>query len=95
MVPVIELIEVDLTAECIPVNPEEARCARLVSAGPVQNPLNEFLFEFVHCFVELNASLHHLPNQRFQLIFHRRTLRTRMFAAGHSSPRDLFEFVAC
>ncbi len=95
MVPVIELIEVDLAAESVPVNPEQPRGARLVSTGPVQNALDEFFFEFVHCFVELNASLHHLPDQRFQLIFHRRTLRTRMFAAGHSSPRDLFEFVAC
>ena len=94
MVPVIELIEVDLAAESVPVNPEQTRGARLIPAGPVQNAFNKFFFEFVDCFVELNASLHHLADQGFQLIFHRRTLRTRVFAGGTSRPRDLVEFVA-
>jgi hypothetical protein len=94
MVPVIELIETDLAAECIAVNSEQAGCARLISPRPIQYAFYEFLFEFVDSFVELNAALDHLADQGFQLIFHRRTLRTRVFAGGTSRPRDLVEFVA-
>lgn len=74
----IELVEANLTAEGIAVNSEQARGAGLVALRPVQNALDEFLFEFVDGFVELYAALHHLSDQRFQLIFHLRTLPTRI-----------------
>jgi hypothetical protein len=78
MMPVIELVKSDFAAQCIAVNPEQARGARLIAAGSVQHTLDEFLFEFVDGFVEMNSALHHLPDQGFQLIFHCRTLPTRI-----------------
>jgi hypothetical protein len=67
--PVIQLVEVYLTAECVSVNSEQACGSRLIATGPVQNALNEFLFKFVDGLIELDATLHHLPDKGFQLIF--------------------------
>jgi hypothetical protein len=74
----IELVEPNLTAEGIAVNSEQARGAGLVAPRPVQNTLDEFLFKFIDGFVELYPAFHHLSDQRFQLIFHLRTLPTRI-----------------
>ena len=61
--PVVELIAIYLAAECVPVNSEQSRSARLVAAGPVQDALNELLFEFVDGLIKLNSTFHHLPDQ--------------------------------
>ncbi len=92
--PVVKLVEIDLSAECIPVNSEQACGARLVAAGPVQDALDEFLFEFVDGLIKLDSTLHHLPDQGLQLIFQGRTLRTRIICGRKCQP-DLLEFVAC
>jgi hypothetical protein len=96
MLPVIELIEADLAAQRIAVNPEQARGARLVAARSIQYTLDEFLLEFVHGFVEMNSTLHHLPDQGFQLILHCRTLRTRIVRSRmvRLAQSDLVELVA-
>ena len=94
MAPLIELVESDLAAERIAVNPEKARCARLVTTGPVQRSLDTFLFEFVDGFAKVNSALHHLPDQGFQLIFHGRTLRTKI-VDSRKLRLDLNEFVTC
>ena len=58
------------------MNSEKACRPRLIAAGAVQDTLNEFLFEFVDRFIEVNSALDHLPDQGFKLILHRCTLRT-------------------
>jgi hypothetical protein len=93
-VPMVKLVEIYLAAESVPVDAEQARGARLVAAGPVQDALNELLFEFVDGLIELNATFHHLPDQGLQLIFQGCTLRTRIIYGRKVQP-DLPEFVAC
>ena len=78
MRPLTELVKSNLAAERIAVNPEKASGPRLVAAGPVQDALDEFFLEFIHRFVKMNSALHHLPDQRFQLILHRRTLHNEL-----------------
>jgi hypothetical protein len=94
MMPVVELVEANLAAERVPVDPEQTRGARLVAARPVQHAFDELLLEFVDGLVELDPALHHLPDQGLQLIFHSRTLRMKIFRGRKFRP-DLFEFVAC
>jgi hypothetical protein len=96
MLPVIELVEADLAAKRIAVNPEQARGARLVAARSIQHTLDEFLLEFVYGFLEMNSALHHLADQGFQLILHCRTLRTRIVCSQmvRLAQADLVEFVA-
>ncbi len=94
MAPVIEPVEIDFAAERVAVNPEQACGARLVATGPVQHAFDEFLFELVDGFIKMNSALHHLPDQCFQLILHRRTLRTRMIRRQEIRRHDLFKFVA-
>jgi hypothetical protein len=72
----IQLIEVDLAAERIAVNPQQPSGARLVAVETVQYALDKFLFKFIHRFIEMDSTLHHQANQRFQLLLHRSTLRT-------------------
>jgi hypothetical protein len=59
---VIKLVEADLTAQGIAVNPEQARGARLIAARSVQHTLDEFLLKFVHGFLEMDSALHHLAD---------------------------------
>jgi hypothetical protein len=92
--PVVELIEVNLTAECVPVNSQQSCSARLVAARPVQDALDELLLEFVDCLIKLDSTFHHLPDKGLQLIFQGRTLRTRIIHGRKVQP-DLLEFVAC
>jgi len=65
-------------AECFGMNAEQASGARLVALGAVQHALNKFFLEFVHGFVKKDSAIHHLPDQIFQLIFHDRTLHTKI-----------------
>ena len=58
----IEFIEIDFAAERISMNSEKASSPRLIAAGPVQHALDEFLFEFVDRFIEVNSALHHLAH---------------------------------
>jgi len=92
--PVVELIAIYLAAECVPVNSEQSRSARLVAAGPVQDALDELLLKFIDSFIKLDSTFHHLPDKGLQLIFQGRTLRTRIIHGRKVQP-DLLEFVAC
>ena len=90
----VKLIEIDLAAERIAVNPEQPGGARLVAMKMVQHALDKFLFKFVDCFVEMDPALHHQANQRFQLLLHRSTLRTRVVRCRTIPAARLAEFVA-
>ena len=94
MGPMIELVEPNLAAERVAVNSEQTCCAGLVAPRPIQDTFDEFLFEFIDGFVELYPAFHHLPDQRFQLIFHRARSPQELFAAGRTGRIDLFKFVA-
>lgn len=72
----IQLVEVDLAAERIPMNSKKASGPRLIAPGPVEHALDEFLFEFVDRFIEVDPAFHHLADEGFELILHRCTLRT-------------------
>jgi hypothetical protein len=74
----IESIEIDLATERIAVNSKQPGGARLIAVETVQHPLDKFFFKFVDCFIEMDPAVHHLANQRFQLLLHRSTLRTRV-----------------
>jgi len=75
MRPMVQFIEVDLAAQRIAVNAQEPSGSGLISIGTVENPLDEFFLEFVYCFLKQNASLDHLPDECFELIFHDLPLR--------------------
>ena len=90
----IQLIKVDLSAECIAVNSQETRGARLVAVETIQHALYKFLFKFVNRFVEMYSAIHHLANQRFELLLHRSTLRTRVVRRRNRPAARLTEFVA-
>ena len=70
----VQLVNTDLAAKRIPMNTEEPRSARLISIGAVEHALDKFLLELVDRFIKHDASLDHLTDQRFQLIFHSPTL---------------------
>jgi hypothetical protein len=92
--PMIELIQIDLAAERIAMNSKQLGGARLIAAESVQNSLYELLFKFVYRFIEMNPSLHHQANQRFQLLPHRSTLRTRVVRRRTIPVARLAQFVA-
>jgi hypothetical protein len=92
--PMIELIEIDLAAERIAVNSKQPCGARLVAVETLQDALDKFLFKFVDRFIEMNPAFHHLANQRFQLLLHRSTLRTRVVRCRTIPAARLAEFVA-
>ena len=92
--PRVQLVEVYLAAEGVPVNSKQACGSRLIAAGPVQDTLDEFLFELVDGLVKLNSTFHHLSDKSFQLIFQGCTLRARSIYSWKYQ-LDLFEFVAC
>jgi hypothetical protein len=90
----IELIEIDLAAERIPVNSKQACGARLVAMETLQHALYEFLFKFIDRLIEMDPALHHHAHQRFQLLLHRSTLRTRVVRRRTIPASRLAEFVA-
>lgn len=55
-------------------------CPALIAVGPLQNPLDEPLFELSHGLVKENSAFHHLSHKAFQLISHVRTLRACEFS---------------
>src|ERR1700674_5989061 len=69
--PMINFIQIDLAAERIAVNSQQPSSARLVAVEPFQHALDKFLFKFVDRFIEMDSTLHHLANQRIQLLLHR------------------------
>lgn len=91
----IEFVQVDFSAECVPVNSQEPCGARLIAVETLQHALNKFLFKFVNRFVEMDPAIHHKPYQRFQLLLHRSTLRTRVVRCRRIPAARLTEFVAC
>ncbi len=90
----IELVQINLAAQRIAVNSKQARGARLVPMETVQHALDKFLFKFVDRFVEMDPSIHHQANQRFQLLPHRITLRTRVVRYRSIAAARLAQFVA-
>ena len=76
------------------MNTEQSCGARLVATRPVQDALNELLFEFVDGLIKLDATFHHLTDKGLQLIFQGCTLRTKNIYSRKYWP-DLVEFVAC
>jgi hypothetical protein len=56
----VQLIEVDLSAEGVAVHSEQARRTRLISLGAIQNALDESLLKFVDCLVKQDPALDHL-----------------------------------
>ena len=73
--PGIQLVQIDLAAECVPMNSEQACGSRLIAARAVQNAFDEFFFKFVDGLVKLDSTFHHLSDKSFQLIFQGCTLR--------------------
>ena len=69
-----EFVLNDFPTEGIPVDAEKLGCFRLVSAGFVKSALDEFSFEFIHSFAEINTAFDHFGHERFQLLFHRFSL---------------------
>src|SRR5216683_6985093 len=92
--PMIELIEIDLAAERIAVNSKQPRGAGLVAVETLQHSFDKFLFKFIDRFIKMDSALHHLANQRFQLLLHRSTLRTRVVRCRTIPASRLAEFVA-
>jgi hypothetical protein len=93
-VPMIELVQTDLAAERIAVNSEQARGTRLIAMKPLQHALDKFFFKFVDRFIEMDSALHHQANQRFQLLLHSSTLRTRFVRSRTIPAVRLAEFMA-
>jgi len=71
----IELVGFHLAAECVAVDSENFCGAGLISVGAFERAPDKFLFELVDRFIEHNSAFDQLSDQRFQLIFHVRTLR--------------------
>lgn len=72
---VVEFVSVHFAAECVAVDAEDLRCARLIAVGVLENAFDEFFLELGDGFLEKDAALDHQSDQRFQLIFHDSTLR--------------------
>ena len=92
--PVIEFVKVNLAAERVAMDAEEARGARLIAPRAVQYAFDEFLFEFVDRLIEMDPALHHLADESFELILHRSTLRKKVVSGRAIPPGPLLEFVA-
>jgi hypothetical protein len=91
--PGIQLVEIYLAAECVPMNSEQACGSRLIPARSVQDTFDEFLLKFVDGLIKLDSTFHHLPDKSFQLIFQGCTLRASIYRWKYQL--DLLEFVAC
>src|SRR5262245_6916995 len=61
--------------ESVSVDTEKFGSLGLVPTGFGKSALNEFSFEFVHSFAEINVAIDHFRNERFQLLFHGISLR--------------------
>lgn len=71
---VVELVDFDLSAQCVAVDAEALRGSRLVPIGEFESVLDELLFEFGDGFLEENAALDHHADEGLELIFHSDTL---------------------
>lgn len=71
----VQLVLLDLPAQGITMNAQELSGARLIAVRAVQHAFDESLLEFAYGFVKVDATLHHLIDEPFQLIFHDGTLR--------------------
>ena len=60
----------DLAIERIPVDTKNLGCLGLISSGSCKGRLNEFLFELIQSFIQINPAFDHLCNQRLQLLVH-------------------------
>jgi len=65
IIPVIQLVGVNLATKRIPVNAKDLCRTRLISVRTVQNSLDKTLFELSHRFIKQNSPLHHLAYESF------------------------------
>lgn len=72
---VFEFVFVDFATQRVAVNAEKARGTALIAVGVVHGAFDEAPFKFGECFIEQNSAIHHLSDERFQLIFHDSVLR--------------------
>lgn len=73
---VVELIFHEFAAEGVAMDSEGASGARLVAFLVLHHALNEAPLEFRHGFLEQNATVDQLRDERFQLILHNCILRS-------------------
>jgi hypothetical protein len=92
--PIVQLIQTYLAAERIAVHSEESSGARLIAMKTFQHALDKFLFKFIYRFIEMDTAVHHLAYQRFQLLLHRSTLRTKVVRCQRFPAARLAEFMA-
>jgi len=74
--PVVELVLIHFAAERVAMDAQDFRGARLISVEPLEHAPDEFLLKLGDGFFEQDSALDHRSDQRFELIFHDRTLRT-------------------
>lgn len=79
---VFKFVFLDLAAERVAVNAQKASGARLVARRMVHGAFDEAPFEFRECLIEQNSTIHHLANERFQLILHDAFLRIPLGGAA-------------
>ena len=60
----------NLTIQCVAVDTKELGRLGLISTGFGEGVLNEFLFELIQSFIQINPAFDHLCNQRLQLLVH-------------------------
>jgi hypothetical protein len=85
---VVQLVNVYFATEGIAMDTEYFGGAGLIPVDAFEDTLDEFLLEFSHGLFEKDSALDHHPDQRFELIFHRGTLRiTTMCAAMEAARR--------
>jgi hypothetical protein len=87
MVAVFEFVCFNFAAQSVAVNAEKARGARLIAGGVLHGALDEAPFEFCERFIEQNAPVDHLADERFQLILHDYILRIPIEAAPRKKLR--------
>lgn len=71
---VVELVDFDLSAQCVAVDAKALSGSRLVPIGEFERALDELFFEFGDGFLEENAALDHHADEGLELIFHSDTL---------------------
>jgi hypothetical protein len=66
----IEFVRVELPTQCVAVDAQNLRRARLVALRTVQHSFNESLFKLAHRLIEQDSPFHHLAYKSFELILH-------------------------
>lgn len=83
---VFEFVFLDLAAKRVAVNAEKAGSAGLVARRMVHGAFDEAPFEFCKRLTKQNSAIHHLPDERFQLILHDDFLRIPLGGRAAAKP---------